>query len=119
MDYESIYNAIISKAKSEGRVKKKEVYYEAHHIIPKCMGGLGHVTESNHPNIILLTAKEHYIAHRLLCLMYPDNNKLKFAMWMMINGATRNKNNRYIPSARIYEVLRKEHSSVIIGKKHS
>ena len=36
-------------------------YTESHHIIPKSLGG------SNNPdNLINLTAKEHYICHRLL-----------------------------------------------------
>jgi hypothetical protein len=118
MNYEKIYNDIISKARSENRKKVKGgIYYEAHHIIPKCMGGEGMTYQHNHTNIILLTAKEHYIAHRLLCEIYPDNNKLRYALWMMINGSS--KYERYIPSSKIYENLKKEHSSVIIGKKHS
>ena len=37
-------------------------YTEDHHIIPTCLGGA-----NNPPNIIRLTAREHYIAH--LCLV--------------------------------------------------
>ena len=33
-------------------VKKQNIYYESHHIIPKCMGGIEEV---------LLTGKEHFI----------------------------------------------------------
>lgn len=106
MNYERIYNQIIKKAKSENRKKiKGGIYYEGHHIIPKCLGGDGKVIDINHPNIILLTAKEHYIAHRLLCLIYPDNNKLRFAIWCMINGLGTAK--RYATSSRIYESLKK------------
>ena len=77
MNYQRIYDQIIEQAKSEKREKGKGVYYEAHHIVPKCMGGLGKTTQwSFHPNIILLKAKEHFICHRILCLLYPDNDKL-------------------------------------------
>jgi hypothetical protein len=41
--------------------KEGRVYYEKHHIIPKCMGGTNVKS-----NIVLLLAKEHYIAHLLL-----------------------------------------------------
>lgn len=106
MNYERIYNHLIEKARAENRQYNKDVYYEAHHIIPKCMGGEGQTKDLNHPNIILLTAKEHYIAHRLLFLIHPTNNKLFYALWMMSNHNGSRANKRYIPSSRIYEKLR-------------
>jgi hypothetical protein len=107
MNYEKIYNDIISKAKAEDRKKiKGEVYYELHHIIPKCMGGT-----NDKSNVILLTAKEHYICHRLLCEIYPVNRNLRYAIWMMINGSSRN-NNRYSPSSRIYTQLREYNATI-------
>ena len=39
MNYEKIYNDIISKARSEDRKRTKGIYYEGHHIIPRCLGG--------------------------------------------------------------------------------
>lgn len=115
MNYERIYNQIIQKAKDENRKKVKGgVYYEGHHIIPKCMGGEGSAKDIEHPNIVLLTAKEHYICHRLLVLIYPDNNKLRFAMWCMINGLS-SSNKRYIPSSRIYARLKEEHNKIRIS----
>jgi len=107
MNYEKIYNQIIQKARFENRNKKQGIYYEAHHIIPKCLGGEGNSSDITHFNIILLTAKEHYIAHRLLCLIYPSDNKLRFALWAMINGLGKIK--RYKPSARIYSILRESY----------
>jgi hypothetical protein len=41
MDYNKLYNKIIERAKSENRKKKQGIQYEAHHIIPKCLGGTG------------------------------------------------------------------------------
>jgi hypothetical protein len=81
MDYNKIYDDLISKAHSENRTKKGEKYFEAHHIVPKCMGGQGKYTQwRNHPNIVLLTYREHILSHKLLCLIYPENGKLWYAL---------------------------------------
>lgn len=66
MDYQRIYNQIINKSNLENRKKLKRdnknyTYYEYHHIIPKCLGGL-----NNNENLVLLTAREHFICHKLL-----------------------------------------------------
>ena len=56
MDFQKTYNQLIVKARTEVRVKGQNVYYEAHHIVPECIGGEGTVWAwKNHPNIILLT----------------------------------------------------------------
>lgn len=78
MNYLSIYNSIISRAVLEKRRRKSEIYYEAHHIIPKCIGGT-----NNKDNLVLLTAREHFIAHQLLVKIYPLEYKLVFALRMM------------------------------------
>jgi len=106
MNYEKIYDQIIQRAKSENRKKQCGIYYEAHHIIPRCMGG-----SDDKLNLILLTAKEHYIAHRLLVLIYPTHTGLNYATWMMINGSIKN-NNRYAPSSRIYTHLKETLSKI-------
>jgi hypothetical protein len=101
MNYERIYNQLIEKARSENRKKLKGgIYYEAHHIIPKCMGGPDDLT-----NLVLLTAKEHYMAHRLLCNIYPEHTGIYYAMICMIGGWY-SKNVRYSPTSKIYERLR-------------
>ena len=115
MNYKKIYNLIIERAKSEGRIKSPNFYYESHHIIPKCLGGEGKTTEwRTHPNIVLLTAKEHFIAHLLLCDIYPNEKKLKFALWGMCNQNRNGK--RYKTSSKTYERLRKEHAILISEK---
>jgi len=106
MDYSKIYNDFMSKARSENRVKGDGVYYERHHIVPVCMGGKGKVTDLSHPNIVLLTTKEHFVAHELLCEIYPKNKKLRKAFWGMCNQKGKGQNSRYTPSSRIYERAR-------------
>lgn len=68
-------------------------------------------------NLILLTAKEHYIAHRLLVLIYPYNNKLKAAIWAMMIIDLTDNNKRYIPSGRIYAQIRELYASMPISNE--
>lgn len=87
MDYQKIYNELIEKARSEDRDRGKGgTYYEAHHIVPKCLGGEGKCSEwKTHPNIVLLTAEEHFYAHYYLIKIHPENSKLLFAFGAMCN----------------------------------
>jgi hypothetical protein len=96
MNYEKIYNQIIERAKN----RVLDSYTEKHHIIPKCMNG---TDDTN--NIVELTAREHFICHRLLHRMYPKNNKLGWAFIMMCN-VSNNLQCRYIPSSRAFEEAR-------------
>jgi len=115
MDYKKIYDQIILRAKSENRVKNFGTYYESHHIIPRCLGGEGKTREwKTHPNIVLLTAKEHFIAHLLLCEIHPDEHKLRFALWGMCN---QDRNGlRYKIGSRQYQRIRNEFSELISKK---
>jgi len=103
MNHINIYNLIIANAKSENRTKFKKgdanyIYYELHHIIPRCVGG-----EDNEANLILLTTKEHYVAHKLLVHIYSGNFKIVCAFYYM----TFNKRQNRRLSSRDY-VLAKE-----------
>lgn len=74
MNYKKIYDDIINKAKTLNRKKSKEQYFELHHIIPRCMGG-----NNSKTNLVLLTAREHFLCHKLLHKSYPTNRLLFFA----------------------------------------
>jgi hypothetical protein len=136
MNYKDIYQKIINNAKIKNNIKEK--YYEIHHIIPKCLGG------NNEPNnLVNLTLKEHYICHKLLCYIYPENKSLAHAYWMMTIttiGAMENirKDNLYIKdcekirrirpflegesfniSAREYEWCREHWRKLTIGIKRT
>lgn len=72
MNYKKIYDQLIAKAQAENRKKLPKtdpnyVYYEAHHIVPKCMNG-----SNDASNIVNLTFREHYMAHLLLAKHYKD-----------------------------------------------
>lgn len=95
MNYLSIYNSIITNAIQSNRRRKSikdksYVYYESHHIIPKCLGG-----SNDKENLVLLTAKEHFVAHQLLVKIYPKEHKLVFALRMMCASSTKHiRNNK-------------------------
>jgi preprotein translocase subunit SecD len=55
----------------------------------------------------------------LLCEIYPDENKLKHALFLMSIGKQKAKVNQYAIGSRVYERLKKEHSKFLTGKKQS
>jgi hypothetical protein len=111
MDYQKLYNAIILNAQKSIRSKKDGSYFEKHHIIPKCLGG-----SNDKNNLVLLTAKEHFVCHNLLCELYPKNWGLVNSIWFMCNF-NRNGKRDYIVSSREYQRLRMWHSNSLIGNK--
>lgn len=107
MNYTRIYNQIVERAQT----RKLNGYVEKHHVIPKCIGGLD-IKE----NIVELTAREHFLCHRLLCEIYPENTKLWYALWLMVIGKNRkNSLNPYILSSRTYESLKLEFVKRVTG----
>jgi hypothetical protein len=110
MDYRKIYNKIVERA----QYRKLESYVEKHHIIPKCIGGLD-IKE----NIVELTAREHFLCHMLLCEIYPNENKLKHALFLMAIGKQKIKEKTYVIGSRVYERLKEEYSTMLKGIKQS
>ena len=98
MNYERIHNLIIER----GKTRILEGYGENHHIIPKCLGGI-----NSKDNIVKLTAKEHFIVHKLLCEIYPNETKLKQAVWLMYNLKNTHQTRDYKISASEYDRLKR------------
>jgi len=107
MDYQRIYNLIVDRA----RKRVLPVYTEKHHVLPKCMGG-----SNEKGNIVAVTAKEHYLCHRLLCEIYPENKPLKKAYHLICTVRTREQK-RHIPSGRVIERVKLENSLARKGQK--
>jgi hypothetical protein len=97
MNHQKIYELIIKSAISKDRIKHNENYYEEHHILPKCLGG---VDVEN--NLVLLTAKEHFICHKLLTYIYKGNRKIACAFHYMAFSKKYGK----IVSGRDYQYAR-------------
>lgn len=107
MDYQKVYNLIVDKARN----RVLPGYTEKHHILPKCMGG-----SNERENVVSLTAKEHYLCHRLLCEIYPKNKALKKAYYLICTVKTQ-KQKRYTPSGRVIERVKLENSLARRGQK--
>ena len=66
VNYNKIYKSLISHR--QVNQLDKTIYTEKHHITPKCLGG------NNDPaNLVKLTAREHFIAHQLLCKIHKNH----------------------------------------------
>jgi len=74
MNYRDHYDRLVNRAKN----RKLDGYVEKHHVLPKCLGG------SDDPeNMVLLTAREHYVAHQLLVKLYPGHRGIAYAALLM------------------------------------
>lgn len=105
--YTNWYYQIINNAKTRTIVSKPD----RHHIIPKCMGG------GNDPaNLVNLTAREHFICHRLLIKMVDSTfkSKLVYAAWQQSRSA-KFKGTRI--TSRTFAKLREEMSNTYTGRK--
>ncbi len=92
MNYDKHYKLLISRAKT----RTLNQHTETHHIVPRCMKGNNEVD-----NLAELTPEEHYLAHLLLCKMYPTNHRLYMAAMMMCANRKSNK---------VYGWLRRKHA---------
>jgi hypothetical protein len=113
--YIKTYLALITKAKIYNRTKEDGEYYEKHHIIPRSLGG-----SNDKNNLILLTAKEHFLAHFLLYKHYKHNentyamHKMAHAWNMMCMMNERQK--RY--NSKSYELARKANAKAMGGENN-
>lgn len=70
MNYEKIYNNLCKSRKFRG--VETEVGYEVHHIKPRSFGG-----SDSKSNLVKLTYREHFIAHKLLVKINNGSKKYK------------------------------------------
>lgn len=102
MNYRKIYKNLIRTRKLLQRSKKEGLFHR-HHIVPKAFGG-----SNKKENIILLTPKEHFIAHRLLAKCYKNNPDKRFRMMCALK--------RFVCfdfslTPRQYEIIQREHAA--------
>lgn len=112
MNYVRIYNNLIKNAwylQELRNVNSNNVYYEKHHIVPRCLKG-----PDSDFNIVKLTAREHFIAHALLVKIYPTDKKITNAFICM----KQNKSGERYINARLYEQLKKYWIRTHSGEKH-
>lgn len=98
MNYIKLYQNLCSKPSNDS-------YTEQHHILPRCLNGSNDAT-----NLVRLSAKGHYLAHWLLCKIYPDNHKIMFAFNMMSRVNETTKRNI---TAKQFEIIKKYNSKAL------
>lgn len=101
MDYQRIYFELVSRA------IERVGYVEKHHILPRCLDGL-----DNAENLVNLYPEEHYLAHLLLCKIYPGNQKLLYAAMNMTTGSMINNGKR---NNKAYGWLRRQYIESMSG----
>ena len=105
----------LTKKPERIHLKKNGDYYEGHHIIPKSKGGTGNSNRpKNNKNIVLLTAREHFLAHWLLWRIYQDRPSA-MAFHKMLSC---NKNQKRINSSKGYEEARMLFRKYNLGNQH-
>lgn len=110
MNYYNIYNSLCNRAKN--RIKDLNQYYEKHHILPKSLGGL-----NTADNLVYLTGREHFICHWLLTKVTVDSDYHKMLnAWTRMAFSKSKGQDRYVPSSKVYEILRKKLSIIKKGK---
>ena len=106
MNHRWHYMSLVRKAQSENRKKLKRldqqyVYYEEHHILPKAKNMFPRWAKRR-SNLVLLTAREHWVAHKMLDKIYPNSNMF-LGLWFLANDG---QNNYCVKGSREYEQLR-------------
>lgn len=107
MNYKELYNRFLSTRPTRIKKRGQHQNLELHHIIPRSIGGT-----DTPDNIIALTPKEHWIAHRILYRMTEGvaKQKMAYALIMMIGNSNGPNSEGYRPTARQYAWLKRINS---------
>lgn len=97
MDYKRIYDSLMSVAIERAWSKGSMPLLERHHIVPKSAGG-----DNSKSNLVYLTPREHFVAHKLLWKCSPTRANLfaYIAMTRMSKLGTKRCNSRDVERAR-------------------
>lgn len=91
--------------------RQLDVYSEKHHIIPRSFGGV-----DDQSNLVVLTAREHFIAHLLLTRMTTgmDKSRMFLAVRRMCHWSKYNPRD-YTISSRMFEHIKHNAIQYFIG----
>ena len=116
--YYYTYKNIILTAMSEQRIKNNGVYYEKHHIFPR---SISPKIKNNRKNLVLLTAREHFLCHKLLTKFTIGSyrEKMIHAIWHMCKTYKHRNNTKTVKiTSTTYKHL-KELARSTISKTNS
>lgn len=93
-----------------------DCYTEKHHIIPRSIGG-----KDTKENLVVLTAREHYIAHLLLtkCVENKCRGKMLHAYVMMAKVKDSDQKRFYKINSRIFETRKIESNKLKREYRHT
>lgn len=100
--YSRWYEQIVIRAQS--RILAKDVYVEKHHILPRSLGG-----DNSKTNLVILTAREHFICHWLLTKMFKSGthrSKMFRALNFMRAKSTDQQRYSTAITSRVYEQIK-------------
>lgn len=87
-------------------------YVEKHHIVPKSI-------DSSISDLIVLTYREHFIAHLILLRIFPIGSlyrqKMTYALHRMCYRDSNKISTASIVTSRVFEVIRKEYKKSVSG----
>jgi hypothetical protein len=112
MNYSTVYDRLVQRA--QDRVLSSG--FERHHIVPKSLGG-----PNCRSNIVKLTIREHFVAHKLLTRMHSGQaqKKMWFAYYRLCNRH-QNTNSRLYEQAKLQskKYLSEIHTGKTISDDH-
>lgn len=114
MNYLDLYNKLVYSRQARGLNKNKLNFYtEKHHIVLRSMGG-----SNKKENLVLLTLREHFLAHKLLWKSNKSCKQYQRAYWIMSNSYK--TTSREFEKARIVaSTANKGEGNPFFGKKHT
>ena len=108
--YSKWYFELVAK----GQASPVDGYGEWHHIIPKSLGG-----SNEKVNLVRFSAREHFVAHRLLVRMLVGKAKQKMVYALKRTVSSK----KHVPNSRVFAQIREEYakttSAVLTGRKLS
>src|ERR1700739_1318225 len=111
MNYTKIYNDLIESRMPLMRSKRRG-HFEKHHIIPKSLGGTNATS-----NLVLLTPREHYLAHWLLDKIHTGSDKAKMA-YAFFKMCSVNPNQKRDITSHQFERAKEAIKKACLGENH-
>ncbi len=111
--YTKTYYRIVDKSRLQSRKKYQGIYYEKHHIIPKFMKGT-----NDKSNLVLLTAKEHFIVHLLLTKMFQKSSSFYYKAIQALDRMSVSSTYHKRFYSKVFEKIRIEKSKSMSGKNN-
>lgn len=104
MDYRRSYDALVNSRRWRERVAG----LERHHVMPRALGG-----DNAKSNLVNLTPREHFVAHRLLAKIH--GGPMWAALAYMARGNTKSARG-VVVSSHAYAAIKKHHSAWLSEK---